>query len=263
MKKYYTIWVFSVVVLLASCTASRPILDIDFDGSSPSPKEQILLDHNLIRLSEGDGIGASNCIEVRYVGYDRGSQRVVREIDLPFPLKEATLRFAVRFNADFKFVKGGKLHGLGPKDKVTGGNPIHPDGWSARIMFKDSGKVAPYVYHQDMKGKYGEGTISENPVFTPGKWHHVAIYVKVNSKPDTHNGVFQVWVDGKKIGAFEAIGYRGNKGDHTLINVMLFSTFHGGNTPLWAPKNEAGAYTVETAWFDNFAVYKGKYVRKL
>ena len=48
----------------------------------------------------------------------------------------------------------------------------------------------------------------------------------------------------------------------TLINYFLFSTFHGGHTRDWAPKDKEGNSVAVHALFDNIAVYPGKHVRK-
>jgi hypothetical protein len=58
------------------------------------------------------------------------------------------------------------------------------------------------------------------------------------------------------------IQFRGVAGDSTLISKLLFSTFHGGNTENYAPKDEEGNFTTVYAYFDNFAVYRGEYIRK-
>ena len=42
-----------------------------------------------------------------------------------------------------------------------------------------------------------------------------------------------------------------------LIQRFLISTFHGGSSKSWAPKNEDGSYATVYARFDNFMVYEG------
>lgn len=61
----------------------------------------------------------------------------------------------------------------------------------------------------------------------------------------------------------QGIKFRETGGDNTLIKRLLFSTFHGGNTPKFAPVDEAGRYTVEHAWFDNISVAEGMAVSTL
>ncbi|WP_430907485.1 polysaccharide lyase [Maribacter sp. 2-571] len=257
MKK---IGYFCSIVLLCSCKPNKAVLSLSFDAQTPTPQEKVLLNDPRIDLSPASGTIPSNCIQVNYVGDGSGSKRIVHSMDVKEPLMEATLRYRVKFDTGFKFVRGGKLHGMGPKNRVTGGHPIRPGGWSARIMFKDSGKVAPYLYHQKMKGKYGEGSTTEKPMFTPGIWHQVALYTKVNRPANKANGVFEVWINNTRISKTDSIQFRGVAGDSTLINQLLFSTFHGGNDPSWAPKDAFGSYTNEKAWFDDIELYKGRFV---
>mgnify|MGYP003641414997 FL=1 len=249
-----------ILQLLTSCSSPKPLLFMDFEDIEDL-KTKELLTHPLIKWVSTNGVDSSKCIEVMYVGYEQGSKRVVKEFILEEPIREATLNYSIKFEKGFQFVKGGKLHGLGPVQKVTGGDPIRTNGWSARIMFNPNGKVASYLYHQKMSGTYGEGLHSTKPVFTPGRYNHVAIYVKLNNPYAAKNGKFELWVDGQKILAQDSIQFRGEPGDHTLINKVLFSTFHGGHMPEWAPKDKNGAYQNETAWFDDIYVYKGRYIR--
>ena len=53
------------------------------------------------------------------------------------------------------------------------------------------------------------------------------------------------------------VEFCGKGGDDTLIQQSLFSTFHGGNKPRWAPKDENGKYRKVYALFDNFLVVEG------
>lgn len=249
-----------ILGLLSSCSSPKPLLAMDFDSTKNLATER-LLSSPYIKLVKAKGVDSTSCIEVTYVGYDEGSKRVLKEFSLEKPIIEATLNYSVKFKKGFQFVKGGKLHGLGPVYKVTGGDPIRKDGWSARIMFHANGKVASYLYHQKMRGKYGEGTHSNKPVFTPGTYNHVAIYVKLNTPYSAKNGRFELWVDGQNIITQDAIQFRGEPGDATLINKVLFSTFHGGHKPEWAPKDTYGNYKNETAWFDDMYLYEGRYIR--
>ncbi len=265
-------WLLVVALIMGACQEPDEFIEAEidpnlvmkmtFDSTAFSAEEQILINHDLVELAENEGTNSSKGILVSFVGDERGSKRIVKHIRLPRALTEATLNFEVKFDEGFRFVKGGKLHGLGPLEKVTGGDPIHPNGWSARIMFKESGKVAPYIYHQDMKGQYGEGNTTNNPVFTPGTWHKIAIYMKINSPANTNNGLFQLWIDNELVREMGGLKYRGNEGSGTLINYILFSTFHGGSNPDWAPKDEAGNYTIEKAWMDDFYLYEGKFIRE-
>ena len=54
------------------------------------------------------------------------------------------------------------------------------------------------------------------------------------------NGIMEVWLDGNKVIYDEKVRYRvAPLGE---INSFYFSTFHGGNTTSWAPKNDSYIY---------------------
>ncbi|MBF6058144.1 MULTISPECIES: polysaccharide lyase [Thiomicrorhabdus] len=212
--------------------------------------------HPKIELVKGVGPDGSNAIRVAYVGYERGSERVVLRYPLSSAVNEATLSFDVKFAKDFQWVLGGKLHGLGPKHPVTGGKARRPDGWSARIMFMPEGRCRTYLYDQDKMKKWGVGEATAQPVFTAGQWHHVVLQVSLNS-PGELNGFARIFVDGKVVMVTENVVFRGVGGSDTKIQQFLFSTFHGGSSPKWAPRDRQGDPMTVYAYFDNFLVIKG------
>jgi hypothetical protein len=89
------------------------------------------------------------------VGSKVGSERVVAGYPRKKAVVEATLAFDVRFGEDSQWTKGGKLHGLGPENPVTGGNARKPDRSSARIMFAGDGRSQSYLYEQSPDKKFG------------------------------------------------------------------------------------------------------------
>ena len=219
-----------------------------------------LLSNRYITLAPDAGPDGSNAIRVTYEGDDRGSKRVVVSPPLPRRVNEATLCYRVRFASDFQFVLGGKLHGLGPQRPITGGDDMKPDGWSARVMWKDNGSLRTYIYHQDKPAKWGQGEIADGFYFQPGRWYSVSIQVRVNSQPDVADGFTHVYVDGQLVVAHDNLRLRGVSGDRALIGKFLFNTFHGGNKPKWAPTLPDGSYPTVTADFDDIAVYEGAFV---
>ena len=237
-----------------------PVLKINFDEDMESKEFKALLGLKHIEFASGDGVNGSDGIKANYVGYEKGSERIVKNITLPDTYEEATLNYAVKFDKDFQFPITGKLHGLGPKNKVTGGKPMRPDGWSARITFSDNG-LKPYVYHQHLKGTYGEGKRAEGFQFTKGVFYDLAIYVKINTPANANNGQVLIYANGKKIASYNALQLRAEEGNDTEISNFMFSTFHGGSSPKYAPKDSLGHYTTVFAWFDDFEVYEGLYVR--
>jgi hypothetical protein len=61
---------------------------------------------------------------------------------------EYTLEYEIRFDAGFPWSKGGKIPGISGGVGYTGGEPAWPgDGFSVRLMWREGGKIIPYVYH--------------------------------------------------------------------------------------------------------------------
>lgn len=239
----------------------EPLIEGAIDLGRPSPWSTKLLAHPLVHPASGAGPGGADAIRVDYVGYERGSKRVVVGHRLPRSADEMTLCYHVRFAEDFQFVRGGKLHGLGPDEKVTGGQPMRPDGWSARVMFRAGGRLHTYLYTQDKDSKWGVGRPAEDFRFEKGRWHAVSIHVRLNSEAQKADGFTHVYVDGRRVIEHEGIRFRGQLGPATQISQALFSTFHGGNKPAWSPTDADGRFTTVHAWFHGLAVYEGLHVR--
>ena len=181
---------------------------------------------------------------------------------LPEPGLEFSLNYDVRFDEDFQFVRGGKLLGLGPAEHIAGGRPIVPEGWSARVTFTQDEGVKLYTYHQDMRGQYGDrGTIERPFGFEKGRFYSVSLHVRVNDPPEAANGFSRLYVNGQLIERHEELRLRGSTSQESLINKFMFSSFHGGHEPDWAPRDADGNYTTVYVTFDNIAVFEGEHVR--
>jgi len=229
------------------------ILFENFNQNELSSFAQVLLAKNNIELSQGNGPDGSNAIRVSYVGYKRGSKRAIVHYPLNILSEEAILSFDVLFDDDFQWVLGGKLHGLGPQNIISGGKKRQPDGWSARVLFKKNGECATYIYDQVSKRKYGIKKKSNIPAFKKGQWHHVRFYLKLND-PNYSNGYARIIIDNKLVVNHENLVLRSIGGDETLIQTFMFSTFHGGHKPKWSPVDNNGEYTTVYAYFDNFKI---------
>jgi hypothetical protein len=228
----------------------------DFDNGTKRGFANKALNSPRIDLAKGAGPDGSNAIRVAYVGNKNGSERVVVHYPLGAVVDRATLSFDVRFDKNFQWVKGGKLHGLGPKRVVTGGKERLPDGWSARIMFREDGKCETYLYDQSRKTKYGIGQKSQRQVFQAGRWYHVGLEVSLNT-PGKPDGSARMLINRKKVIDTEKVVFRQIGGRDTQIQQFLFSTFHGGNQPQWAPVDKKGKPTTVYAYFDNFMITEG------
>lgn len=198
-----------------------------------------------------DGAG----LRVRYEGYERGSRRVISNLPLGESADVAVLEYDVFFERDFQFVKGGKLHGLGPKNPATGGAKVGKDNWSARLMFGPEGRVKTYNYTQTLRGNFGEGVVAPDFAFKRGQWYRIAHAVKLNT-PGEDDGEVRLSVDGRLIAWETKLTFRKVGTPDSAIQHLLFSTFHGGQSRDWAPR-KAGSFATVHARFDNIDVHLG------
>lgn len=190
-------------------------------------------------------------LKVKYPKGAVGPKQGGIQFDKPLPkANEYYLDYDVKFGKNFDFALGGKLPGLtSGGEKYTGGiHPTNGEGWSARYMWREKGAIILYFYHMDMKHKWGD-IVEMNTVFKRDKWYRITQHLKMNDA-DKFNGIMEVWVNGKKVVENTNVRYRlAPLGD---IDSFYFSTFHGGNTADWAPKNDSYCF------YDDFRVTKNK-----
>ncbi len=208
----------------------------------------------LMQLVPAAGKDASQALQVNYLGYPRGSQRIVRNLPLLKPVQAAELSFALRFCPGFRFVRGGKLPGFGSLFPVTGGSAGQPDGWSVRLSFGAEGRLGAYVYQQQRKSRYGQHFWAEHFRFEPGRMYQLRLQLALNSSPALHDGWLKVFVGDQLVVAKQQLQLFASQNDRSAIHNLLFHTFHGGSSPDYAPKDAAGRYSTECAYFDDLTV---------
>ncbi|MGE0760328.1 MAG: polysaccharide lyase [Pirellulaceae bacterium] len=171
--------------------------------------------------------------------------------------EEIYFRYYLRFDRDWNMAtSGGKLPGIsGTYGKAGwGGRPVNGrDGWSARGLFEtrpgaDSTAIGFYVYHADMRGKYGENWLF-TPRLTHGRWYCVEQYCRLNRvTPDGQrgetDGVLRGWIDGEP--AFERTSIRFRDVDTLRIEEVWVNVYHGGERPV--PREDIHLY------LDNFVI---------
>ncbi|HWZ91819.1 MAG TPA: hypothetical protein VNW92_23310 [Polyangiaceae bacterium] len=154
------------------------------------------------------------------------------------PVDHLFLRYYVRFQPDFDFVKGGKLPGFYGGTQVSGGRiPDGTNGFSTRFMWRSAGQGEVYAYlpSSDTFGtSLGRGDFS----FTAGKWQCLEQEVNLNT-PGAADGVVRAWLDGKPVYQNEHLVYR--TVTSLRIEGILFSTFFGGGDSSWAPNRDLHA----------------------
>lgn len=154
------------------------------------------------------------------------------------------LSYAVRFDEEFDFVRGGKLPGLyGGIPRSGGQTPTGFDGFSTRIIWQSKGKGAMYAYlptnSMVYKGvTYGTVIGSGALQFERGKWMDVSQRVKLN-EPGVNDGRITMWIDGVLM--HDECGLRFRDTPKLKIDGIFFSTAFGGNEPDWASRKDTYA----------------------
>jgi hypothetical protein len=150
------------------------------------------------------------------------------------PGKEYLFEYSVRFDTGWDFSRGGKLPGLAGATAPTGCVTTSGDGFSARLMWRQEGRLIGYMYDIDKSEECGT-PLNTTFNFKVNQWHKVKQRVKLNTARN-RDGEVQVWVDGmeqvnaKRPLMIEAANRR--------IDVVLFHSFFGGSTTDWAPSRD-------------------------
>jgi hypothetical protein len=148
------------------------------------------------------------------------------------PGRDYLLEYRLRFDTGYDFSRGGKIPGLAGGTAPTGCVQTDGSGFSARMMWRQNGKLIGYIYDLDQRVPCGEGI--DTPVnFNPGQWYSIKERVRINTARN-HDGLLQIWVDDKLVIDQKNRAYM-IEGPNRLINQVLFHSFFGGSTQDWAP----------------------------
>lgn len=165
------------------------------------------------------------------------------------------MSYWLRFSDNFSYALGGKLPGLAAGALCSGGEICDgSNGFSARFMWREEGKVVLYLYHMDKPGKWGDDhplifPSGEQVKFEHGKWYQIMERVKINSSGSNYDGEVEVWINGLQVLLRKGIRFTSNG---EKVDRFYFSTFHGGNTPDWAPSETS------YIWFDDIIISENK-----
>lgn len=203
------------------------------------------------RVVEAPGHGRA--LEVLYPKGGVGPQQTGGQWMAELPARDTCLlEYRVRFGEDFDWVKGGKLPGLGGGTTPTGGN-FDPDGFTSRYMWREGGRLVVYLYWagqasaaREAGRQYGVD-LDCGITMERGRDYVLRQRVTMNT-PGKPDGVLEVWVDGRSVLRRTDLLFRDQSGKTWRIDRFVFSTFHGGNDPTWAPAHDCAVQ------FDNFSV---------
>ncbi|WP_244612985.1 polysaccharide lyase [Modicisalibacter radicis] len=160
--------------------------------------------------------------------------------------ERACLKYQVRFEEGFEFVKGGKLPGLYGGNAPSGGDEVSgKDGFSMRFMWRKEGQGELYEYVANKDSDYGDSVGRGKWTFPTGEWITLEQEIILND-PERDNGIARVWIDGEPILEQHGIVYRTT--DDLSVDGVMFSTFFGGHGEDWrTPRDQVadfGAFEV-------------------
>ena len=230
-------------------------LQSDWEKEGFSPLWVNGFDQQRCSIDTNFAFNGKSSLKVAYPKDGVGPQETGGQTPLSFVgHSELFASYALRFDADFSWGttdQGGKLPGLASGKNCSGGMSCDgTNGFSARLMWREGGKVVLYLYHMDKPHKWGEDIPLLNEkrdqiVFEKGQWYEVKERVKINTN-NNHDGEVEIWINGKQVLLHKGIQMV-NNGD--LIDNFYFSTFHGGNTQSWAPLHDS------FIWFDEIKIW--------
>lgn len=243
----------------------REIFSANFENATLAlyTDEQLNLDWN--KPTWSDGIEerrvwvvktepGTKALAVRFPAHTYGPEKngAVWRLDFDRSYEAIEVRFDVMFKENFGFVRGGKLPGLFGGEGNTGGNkPTGSDGFSARMMWREDGRVVQYLYYPDQPDRYGHQIPWIDPAtgkqvrFIAGQWHTVVHRLFMNT-PGKKDGELWAFFDDQLVLKMDSIRFRDT--DAFSIDGFLFSTFFGGGDSSWQTVAD------ETVFFDNFQI---------
>ncbi|KAF9365531.1 hypothetical protein BGX34_009674 [Mortierella sp. NVP85] len=173
------------------------------------------------------------------------------------PFSKMMVSYDVAFPNGFEWVLGGKLPGVyggPPYDGCSGG--VQSTGTNCltmRLMWRPSGSGEVYAYvPADQKShlckssdvlcsdQYGKSIGRGLIFFTPGAWHRIDMVMELNEPAGYHNGLLEVYLDGKQVISRNDVPYRttGMVG----FQGLMFSSFFGGSDPSYATPVDTQVY---------------------
>lgn len=160
-----------------------------------------------------------------------------------------TMEYRVKFQKGFDWSRGGKLPGFSGGDGNTGKDKADDGkGWSVRLMWRENGKLIPYVYHYNQPKTYGDKfDVSSLTYFQADRWYLIKIKTIINTEAN-RDGVLEIDVDGKNLFRKTNICFATEDGKRK-INQIRWAIFRGGSDETWYSDKEQYIY------FDDVKIY--------
>ncbi len=169
------------------------------------------------------------------------------------PEKQYTLQYRIKYDTNFQqglhgkqfgFVIGVGYDGGRGEEARTNGN-----GGSVRLQFDAHDSTVSnqlYVYHSNMKGKYGENPGNQKFNFKKGEWNTIRMTVTMQSSSNTADGKIEVWCNGiKKIQIDSMLFVRDEPS--RMITKLSFESFPGGGGAI--PAYDNYVYVDDLEWY--------------
>lgn len=143
------------------------------------------------------------------------------------------MEYKVKFQDGFDWSRGGKLPGFSGGDGNTGNDKADDGrGWSVRLMWRENGKLIPYVYHYNQPETYGDKFDKSNLIYLEdNRWYTFKIKTTINTGANK-NGSLGIYVDGVKLFTKSDICYATEDGKRE-VNKIRWAIFRGGSDSTW------------------------------
>jgi hypothetical protein len=172
---------------------------------------------------------------------------------------EYEMSYKIKFDANFKWIRGGKC-GLGFRIgkgytgcvSVDGG-----DGGSARVTWGNPNKkdnsgtdnpyFSPYMYHFDKTQDCGDSFGLKSIKLEKNKWYTVYMRVKSNT-PNNKDGQVEIKIDGVTLINKNDVRWTTVTTDDRLIKRISWETFRGGKEDYWQSSTDDYIYYDDISW---------------
>ncbi|MBN2612774.1 MAG: hypothetical protein JXB00_14555, partial [Bacteroidales bacterium] len=167
-------------------------------------------------------------------------------------LSEMYFSYDMKFKEGFEFAEGGKLPGAFEGGYSNFDLPVveygSNYGWAMTCMWTGRGGLQSYIYYPDMYLEWGESHIVDGFYFRKDVWYNIAFRVVINSSVSTYDGIYEIFINGKK--ALGKTDFRLRQNTVDGIERYVAHTFFGG-----ADSCTHRTWRDEYIDFDNFCIF--------